>query len=104
MKCAIIFIAACAMSTWANAGFHRSKQVLRAFVNQQACPATGLHRLPCKGYVMDHRIGLCVGGSDTPSNMRWMTKEAAKAKDRWECKPGWEHRLSECEAKGCFVM
>jgi hypothetical protein len=35
--------------------------------------------------------------------MRWMRVEAAKAKDRWECKPGWEDRLRECEAMGCFV-
>jgi hypothetical protein len=36
--------------------------------------------------------------------MRWMRAEDAKAKDRWECKPGWEDRLRECEAKGCFVL
>jgi len=24
------------------------------------------------------------GGADKPSNMQWQTKEAAKAKDKWE--------------------
>lgn len=84
MKLAILFIAACALSTGASAGFHRCKQVLRAFVNQQACPATGLHRLPCKGYVIDHIKPLACGGADDPSNLQWQTREDAKAKDRWE--------------------
>jgi hypothetical protein len=36
------------------------------------------------GYVIDHIIALKRGGADNPSNMQWQTKEAAKAKDRWE--------------------
>jgi len=27
---------------------------------------------------------LACGGADAPSNMQWQTKEAAKAKDKWE--------------------
>jgi len=37
-----------------------------------------------KGYVIDHVPPLKKGGSDSPSNMQWQTKEAAKAKDKWE--------------------
>jgi hypothetical protein len=47
MKIAIFLIAACALSTAWSGEYPRSKKVLRAFVNQQACPATGQHRLPC---------------------------------------------------------
>jgi hypothetical protein len=36
------------------------------------------------GYVVDHVTPLKRGGADSPSNMQWQTKEAAKAKDKWE--------------------
>lgn len=85
-KFATIFIAACALSTGASACAQRSKKVLREFVKQQACPATGLHRLPCPGYVMDHIIPIACGGADDPANLQWQTREDAKAKDRWELK------------------
>jgi hypothetical protein len=39
-----------------------------------------------KGYVVDHKIPLACGGSDTPSNMQWQTIEEGKAKDKWERK------------------
>lgn len=77
-------IAACAIAVSAWAKIPRSKAVLRAFVNQQACPATGLHRLPCKGYVIDHVNPLACGGADAPANLQWQTREEAKAKDKWE--------------------
>lgn len=86
MKLTLIFIAALALSTSASADFARSKKVLRSFVNQQACPATGLHRLPCPGYVIDHIKALACGGPDAPENLQWQTREDAKAKDRWERK------------------
>jgi hypothetical protein len=37
-----------------------------------------------KGYVVDHVVPLKRGGADSPYNMQWQTKEAAKAKDKWE--------------------
>lgn len=83
---AIIFIAFCAMNTANSAEYIRSKKVLRSFVNQQACPATGLHRLPCPGYVIDHIKTLACGGADAVENLQWQTREEAKAKDRWELK------------------
>ena len=98
---AVAVLALLLLATSAEACTARSQKAKRAFVHANACPATGLHRLPCNGYVIDHHVGLCVGGSDTPSNMRWVTIAAAKAKDKWECKPGWQERLRECEARGC---
>lgn len=37
-----------------------------------------------RGYVVDHIVPLECGGSDSPRNMQWQTKAAAKAKDRTE--------------------
>jgi hypothetical protein len=48
------------------------------------CPVTGAPSGKCPGYVIDHIQALAVGGADDPSNMQWQTKEAAKAKDKWE--------------------
>lgn len=91
MKLAIALAAACVLST-AHAGeIHRSKAVLRAFVKQQACPSTGLRRLPCPGYVIDHIKALACGGADAVENLQWQTREDAKAKDKWE--------LNECRGK-----
>jgi hypothetical protein len=33
------------------------------------------------GYVIDHIQALKHGGSDSPDNMQWQTREEAKAKD-----------------------
>jgi hypothetical protein len=62
----------------------RSQSARLAFVRQTACPATGLHKLPCKGYVIDHVIPLACGGADAPSNMQWQTVADGKAKDKVE--------------------
>jgi len=39
---------------------------------------------PCPGYVVDHIVLLKRGGSDSPDNMQWQTREEAKAKGRIE--------------------
>jgi hypothetical protein len=82
----------------------RSAAAVAEFKRSNPCPSTGARRGKCPKHVVDHRIGICVGGLDRPENMRWMTAAAAKAKDRWECKPGWEERLRDCEQAGeCWV-
>jgi 5-methylcytosine-specific restriction endonuclease McrA len=86
VRLAIAFIAVCAISTGAIAEVKRSKKVLREFVQQHACPATGLNRLPCKGYVIDHIKPLACGGEDATWNLQWQTRPEAKAKDKWERK------------------
>lgn len=83
---ALIFIAYFALSTDASAEYARSKKVLREFVKQQACPATGLHRLPCKGWQIDHIIPLKCLGLDDPENLQWLTIEDHKAKTKREAR------------------
>jgi hypothetical protein len=62
----------------------RSGWVKAEFKRLNPCPATGLPRGPCPGYVIDHIVPLCAGGSDTAANMQWQAVEAAKIKDRDE--------------------
>ena len=62
----------------------RSSRAKSEFKYQHPCPSTGKSSGPCPGYVVDHVRALKRGGEDSPSNMQWQTKEAAKAKDRWE--------------------
>lgn len=60
----------------------RSTVERHAFVKEQACPATGQHRLPCQGWHIDHVIALCAGGADHRSNMQWLTIEEHKTKTK----------------------
>lgn len=62
----------------------RSASAIKDFKRTNPCPATGKSTGRCSGYVIDHRIALKRGGNDSPDNLQWMTKEAAKEKDRWE--------------------
>lgn len=54
------------------------------FKKSHPCPSTGKSRGSCPGYVIDHVVPLKRGGADSPENMQWQTKEAAKLKDRTE--------------------
>lgn len=75
----------------------RSAAEVLAFKRANPCPSTGHRRGACPGYVIDHRVALCVGGPDRRTNMQWQTVAEAKAKDRWECRPGWETRLLDAQ-------
>lgn len=75
----------------ASAKEPRSSTARTTFVKINPCPATGLPKQPCPGYIIDHVIPLCAGGEDYPGNMQWQTIEDAKVKDREErrmCKVG----------------
>ena len=99
---ASILIAILAINTPATAKNKRSSAVKHEFRLANPCPSTGKKRGACPNWVVDHRIGLCVGGQDVASNLRWQSVEAAKRKDRWECKPDWRRHLAACEVSGCF--
>ena len=57
---------------------HRSLSAKKQFMKQTGYP----HGRP--GYVVDHIVPLNRGGADSSSNMQWLTKDAAKAKDKWK--------------------
>lgn len=57
---------------------HRSSSARTTFKRQSGYP----HGRP--GYVIDHIVPLKRGGADSPANMQWQTRDAAKAKDKWE--------------------
>ena len=62
----------------------RSESAKNEFKRAHPCPSNGKSGGACPGYVIDHVKPLKRGGADAPSNMQWQTKEAAKAKDKWE--------------------
>lgn len=79
-----IVVLTCSGILPAEAKHSRSSAARNAFVKTQPCPATGLTKLPCPGYVIDHVVPLCAGGLDQHVNMQWQTVEDAKVKDRDE--------------------
>ena len=90
---ALVFLAACAPppQTPTPPQPYRSPAQVAAFKLSHPCPATGLPRGACPGWIVDHVIALACGGPDDPANMQWQTVPEAKAKDRWErigCKAG----------------
>lgn len=73
-------------TTHANRSTHkaRSTTARARFQRANPCPATGKRTGACPGYVVDHKVPIKRGGPDSPANMQWQTREAAKAKDRIE--------------------
>ena len=82
----LLTIILCCISLTSKAEYHRSQKAKAVFRNSQPCPSTQKSKGSCPGYIIDHIKALACGGSDSPDNMQWQTKEAAKAKDKWERK------------------
>lgn len=83
MRTITLLVALC-ISFPTLAATHRSQSARVHFVRANACPATGMNKLPCKGYVIDHIKPLCAGGADDPSNMQWQALADSYKKDKQE--------------------
>ena len=86
IKMYFVALALLVLSPMAEARIARSYSAKAAFARAHVCPSTGLPKLPCGGYVIDHVKPLACGGADSPRNMQWQTIAAGKAKDKWERK------------------
>ena len=83
------FVVALAMAFFpisAEAHETRQRWTKVRFARIHACPSTHLKKLPCPGYVIDHKKPLACGGRDSIRNMQWQTVAEGKAKDKWERK------------------
>lgn len=81
----------------AEARIPRDRAQVREFRNANPCPATGLKRGRCDGFEVDHVIPLCAGGSDSPANMQWISKEDHRWKtfvDVRECRKARANKAS----------
>lgn len=58
----------------------------RAFHANNPCPSTGKTSGSCPGYHVDHIVPLACGGSDSPSNMQWLTASANLSKGSLGCR------------------
>jgi hypothetical protein len=77
-----LLLAALLLPGLAEARIPRDHSQVRAFRNENPCPATGLKRGACPGFEVDHVTPLCAGGEDRPSNMQWLSKEDHRFKTR----------------------
>lgn len=67
-------------------GTPRNPHSVALFKRALPCPATGMPRGPCAGYVVDHIRPICAGGPDSPLNMQWQPRADSLVKDRAERK------------------
>ena len=68
----------------ATAAEARDPKQVAAFRRVNACPESHKTTGPCYGWVVDHKIALCAGGADKPSNMHWQEYKASLVKDAEE--------------------
>ena len=86
MKLALLALLLTSIVINANAETNRSQKAKSIFKSTHPCPSTNRNKGACPGYIIDHIKPLACGGADSPGNMQWQTKAAAKAKDKWELK------------------
>jgi len=78
--------AVCSVARTSDGAIARSRDVARSFRRANPCPdgPDKGSKTRCAGYVLDHVVPLCAGGSDTVDNLMWQTKADGAAKDRAE--------------------
>lgn len=79
----LIALAVLALAPGAQAT-ERSYATKAAFARLQACPATAKNTVSCPGFVIDDKVALDCGGTDTVGNKQWLTDAAGRTKDRYE--------------------
>ena len=95
MRAAAILTLAVLQAAWPPTALGRDSKQRAAFLKAYPCPATGMARGACPGFVVDHIRPLCAGGADTPANMQWQTIAEAKRKDRLEMAECRERRKAD---------
>jgi hypothetical protein len=73
----------------ASARIGRSAGEVRAFRQENPCPATGRRGGACPGWAVDHVRPLCAGGEDKRFNMQWISDQDHRFKtlvDVRECR------------------
>lgn len=85
-----------------NGETERSTTVISAFKRIWACPSTGKHSGPCKGWAIDHVVPLDCGGADAVWNMQWLPNQIKSAKGPFS-KDHFERRIygGNKISKGC---
>lgn len=78
---ALILLASALLATPAAAA-ERSRAVRAEFQREHPCPSTGKTRGACPGYQADHIRSLCSGGTDSATNLQWLSEADHKAKTR----------------------
>lgn len=64
----------------------RSATAKSSFRKGHPCPSTGKTSGRCPGYEVDHRVPVACGGSDSPSNMQWLSKNENRLKGSQGCR------------------
>ena len=62
----------------------RDRNQVHLFRSTHPCPATHHITGACPGWVVDHKMPLCAGGLDAPSNMQWQALIPSRKKDKIE--------------------
>lgn len=89
----VVFLLSLMFSDPSSAVSQRSSSARTHFAHDTPCPGTHQNRLPCPGFVIDHKIPLCAGGLDAPVNMQWEEYAESKRKDKEEVY--WCHLIGE---------